>query len=65
MLQQFDTRPASRAPRGGYGRSPVSALLIPDWARRLDLEADAELGMGHVEAAERLARMAAELRAAR
>ena len=44
------------------GVMPRIALTALDIARRLDREADAELGMGHVGAGERLAHRAADLR---
>lgn len=47
---------------GARCRIPPLIAYPLDLARRLDREADAELGMGHHAAAERLATRAAELR---
>ena len=52
--------------RDGTARRMFSPIALPfprmDLARRLDLEAGAELVLGHHAAAERLAHRAAELR---
>ncbi len=58
-------KPASlkRGRRSPPEVSPQPRLLPPmDRARRLNLEADVEMQRGHHDAAERLARRAAELR---
>lgn len=57
-------RAVGRDGRPGGMRCTIPPLIAYplDMARRLDREADAELGLGHHGAAERLAARAAELR---
>jgi hypothetical protein len=69
-ILRAESVPAKGRPRGSYRRRGRDEIFVTmpqttadlDLACRLDREADAELGMGHVSAAERLAHRAAELR---